>query len=45
MLGSDPLRRILALSRADGLRLLETDCETGISAIHERPDELPVAVA
>jgi hypothetical protein len=44
-LGSDPLRRVFALSGADGLGLLAADCRAEITVTPERPDELPVAAA
>ncbi len=43
MLGSDPLRRVFALSRADGLGLLNADCQTETRVTPERADEVPAA--
>jgi hypothetical protein len=45
VLGSDPLRRVLALATADGLALLDEDCRAEIMATPDRADEMPVAVA
>jgi hypothetical protein len=49
MLGTDPLRRVFALSNADGLGFLDADCETeGAREIAVRPkgpDEVPAAAA
>jgi hypothetical protein len=45
MLGSDPLRRVFAFSSADGLALLEADCQAETTATPERVDEIPAAAA
>jgi hypothetical protein len=45
LLGSEPLRRLFAFSGADGLGLLDADCQAETTVTPERADEVPVAAA